>query len=170
MGYYLVFKGINMKSSTENFESTNKLLKYVKHHLANVTGRPAPILEPQAFDSTFVKGITSLLNSCDVDSELVNRIQNALEGNAPGGTYNGVNIRNNVESLKKIKTTYNQLHSDHQKYVKEEKLISKMELRAHTRYLIARILTTLGIGISIMGVYALAQWLEIPMPLMKLPA
>ena len=43
------------------------------------------------------------------------------------------------------------------------------ETRAHRRNLFYRTLTTLAVGLSIMAIYALAHWLEIPMPLMRLP-
>ncbi len=46
---------------------------------------------------------------------------------------------------------------------------SKSETRAHLKNLLFRILTTLGVGFSIMLVYAAAHYFEIPMPLMKLP-
>lgn len=51
----------------------------------------------------------------------------------------------------------------------ESLLINKIEHSAALRALIYRILTTAGIGLTIMGIYALAHCLNIPMPLMRLP-
>ncbi|AUD60379.1 hypothetical protein AYJ58_13190 [Shewanella sp. Pdp11] len=71
---------------------------------------------------------------------------------------------------------YNPLHDDYSfaltRYDQITDLIRQSDLaetRAHRRNLFYRTLTTLAVGLSIMAIYALAHWLEIPMPLMRLP-
>jgi hypothetical protein len=59
--------------------------------------------------------------------------------------------------------------SERNSVLDERKQISWMERSTHNRNVFYRGLTTLTVGLTIMAVYALAHWLEIPMPLMRLP-
>jgi hypothetical protein len=50
----------------------------------------------------------------------------------------------------------------------QEKTITRVERRGHLYALVFRVLTTLLIGLSVMGIYALADHWEVAMPLMRL--
>jgi len=52
---------------------------------------------------------------------------------------------------------------------KQEDIINRIDRRAHQRAVLYRGLTTLTVGLTIMGIYAMAHFLEIPMPLMRMP-
>lgn len=75
-----------------------------------------------------------------------------------------------------ISNRYNKIHHDYSAMFSRYEQITNMikqldasEARAHRRALRYRILTTLGIGFSIMIVYWVANYLGIPMPLLRLP-
>jgi hypothetical protein len=51
----------------------------------------------------------------------------------------------------------------------EALLLAEIDKQAYRRALFYRIITTLGIGFSIMGIYWVAQCLDISMPLMRPP-
>ncbi len=55
----------------------------------------------------------------------------------------------------------------HKDYINEENTIHRNERKAQTRALGFRIATTFFVGLTIMGIYAIAHWLDIPMPLMR---
>jgi len=68
-----------------------------------------------------------------------------------------------------IDSNYSQMAKKLKELLDEEKQIKKLERQAHTRNIIARAVTTLVIGFSIMTVYWIAHELKIPMPMLKLP-
>jgi len=68
-----------------------------------------------------------------------------------------------------LKGSYANIYRRYQDLIEEEKLINRMERKAHIRNTFFRGATTLVIGFSIMGVYWVASCLKIAMPLMKLP-
>ena len=69
----------------------------------------------------------------------------------------------------KIISQYNKLYQTHMHFTDEEALINRMERSAHLRNTLFRGITTIVIGISIMLVYWVASYFEIPMPLMRVP-
>ena len=73
-------------------------------------------------------------------------------------------------SYSQLKNLYSNSFSEFEQYRDIVLQSRRSETRAHLKNLLFRILTTLGVGLSIMGIYALAHWFKIPMPLMKLPA
>jgi len=50
----------------------------------------------------------------------------------------------------------------------QENIITRVERRGHVWALVFRVLTTLGIGLSVMAIYALADHFGVDMPLMRL--
>lgn len=71
-------------------------------------------------------------------------------------------------SFKSIKSEYSNSLIEFKK-MRDITLQSRSaETRAHLKNLLFRTLTTLAVGLSIMGIYALAHYWSIPMPLMRL--
>ncbi|EOB4247491.1 hypothetical protein ACIL2N_003357, partial [Vibrio metschnikovii] len=64
---------------------------------------------------------------------------------------------------------YGELYNHHTSFTKEERLIDRMERKAHIRNIFFRGVTTLVIGFSIMLVYWVAGCLGISMPLLRMP-
>ena len=79
------------------------------------------------------------------------------------------NDPNDSSYLNQVNASYSYIHSRYHKLIEEEKLIGRMERKAHIRNTFFRGLVTLVIGFSIMLVYWVASCLKIAMPLMKLP-
>jgi superoxide dismutase len=69
---------------------------------------------------------------------------------------------------RKMRGAFHSLHNKYVTVLSEEKAIERIEKKAHRRALFYRILTTLGIGFSIMIVYWVAGKLGIKMPLMRM--
>ncbi len=68
-----------------------------------------------------------------------------------------------------VEACYKTVHEDYLQLVNEKKQIAEIENETHRRNVLYRGLTTLTVGLIIMTVYAVAQYLEIQMPLMRLP-
>lgn len=64
---------------------------------------------------------------------------------------------------------YRKLHHTYTQLINEENLVQRLERSSQIRNVFFRILTTLGIGFSIMFVYWLASRWGISMPLLRLP-
>ena len=72
-----------------------------------------------------------------------------------------------TENLSKIHGQYYNLFNAYERLVDEEKIINRIETRAHLRALLFRFLTTLAIGAGVMLVYFLSHKWGIPMPLSR---
>ncbi|WP_144207746.1 hypothetical protein [Shewanella donghaensis] len=68
-----------------------------------------------------------------------------------------------------LSSTYNFARNRYETICDETNTIERSETRAHRRNLFYRTLTTIFVGLAIMSIYAVAHYLEIPMPLMRLP-
>lgn len=66
-------------------------------------------------------------------------------------------------------TAYGIAKQERDAILKEKVQIAEIEGSTHRRNVFYRGLTTLVVGLTIMTVYAVAHWLEIPMPLMRIP-
>ncbi|MCS6155340.1 hypothetical protein G3465_21050 [Shewanella baltica] len=82
----------------------------------------------------------------------------------------------NMDNYEQCNSSFKSIKSEYSKSLIEFKNMRDIalqsrsaETRAHLKNLLFRTLTTLAVGLSIMGIYALAHYLEIPMPLMRLP-
>jgi hypothetical protein len=105
-----------------------------------------------------------------VNSTHGSRIATSLE-NAQASAEKYSDVKNNVNGteLDRVYAEYCRVHFRLEELRNEQQQINAMEVKAHRRNLFYRAATTLTIGFSIMAVYAVAHWLEIPMPLMKVP-
>ena len=74
-----------------------------------------------------------------------------------------------IENINDLDKLAKEVESQRDKLLDKERSIMRIERKGHIMATCFRILTTAGIGLTIMGIYALAHWLEIPMPLMRLP-
>ncbi|NVK36680.1 MAG: hypothetical protein HWE18_02030 [Gammaproteobacteria bacterium] len=77
--------------------------------------------------------------------------------------------KNLQKSLNNFHNLYERLYKFSLHMSDEESLINRIESQAARRALFYRIMTTFGIGLTIMVVYAIAHENEIPMPLMRMP-
>ena len=73
------------------------------------------------------------------------------------------------KTISNIKTIYSSHFNFSVSAMDESNVIDQIETASSRRALLYRILTTAGIGITVIGVYALAHYLNIPMPLMRIP-
>lgn len=74
-----------------------------------------------------------------------------------------------VANLNEIEMQYLKLHSRWSMMNEQEEYSLSIERRANRIALVYRFLTTIAVGLGIMGIYGLAHYLGIPMPLMRLP-
>lgn len=74
-----------------------------------------------------------------------------------------------IEELRSMEGHYSFLHSKWQKVIEAESYALNIERRANISALFFRVMTTVFVGLTIMGIYALAHYLCIPMPLMRMP-
>ncbi|WP_073270959.1 hypothetical protein [Microbulbifer donghaiensis] len=88
--------------------------------------------------------------------------QDILDGKT--NTHNGW-----ANDFRQLESNYRRLHGIYERIISEEKIFDRAESKAHRRAVLYRFLTTAIVGLTVMGIYALAHWLEVPMPLMKLP-
>ncbi|WP_020409827.1 hypothetical protein [Hahella ganghwensis] len=64
---------------------------------------------------------------------------------------------------------YQKLYSKHSEYLKEERLVAKLDLRERLRYLVFRMLTGVGIAAIVLATGWIAKEFEIPLPLLRAP-
>ncbi len=118
--------------------------------------------------------VRSPLNSNEYNDEiktLLNNITNYLDNHQgkPEDIKNQTdnNTRLWTESLSRIRSQYSSLYSAYTRLIDEEKIINRIETRAHLRALLFRFLTTLAIGTGVMLTYYFAHIWGIPMPLSR---
>ena len=83
--------------------------------------------------------------------------------------HQGLNRETWMDKRRQLKSFFAEMDSKVTALMDVENTIHRNEARAQRRALLFRILTTLGVGLTIMGIYALAHCLGIPMPLMRTP-
>jgi len=66
--------------------------------------------------------------------------------------------------INEIERLYNALYGEFIKIVNEEQAIKRIETSAHRRALLYRTLTTILLGLCIIGIYALGQYFDVQMP------
>lgn len=146
----------------------------------NVSNRPNKALTDRFLDAVIrIKGTFSRppLNINEFDTQISSMLTNIHEyltvyKGKPGDIKNRLsNARRSkwTDDLSALSRNYNLLYNAYTALIDEENAINRIEKKAHMRAVFYRILTTLGIGFSIMFVYWVAQYLGISMPLMKLP-
>lgn len=152
-----------MNSPTENHPNTNSFIKKkddrLKKNLENgdgehITPDEFRILMTGLCERLAKKAIQKPEQLNNVITELTNKKESMM-------TLSG--------AFEKIQKTYFSVYMDRKIFLNEEVIIAKLERKSHTRNIIARGLTTLVIGFSVMAVYWVAHILEIPMPMLKLP-
>ena len=74
-----------------------------------------------------------------------------------------------IDMLEDLDNSVRSMARERDEFIDKEKSILRIERKQHLQNLMFRVLTTGAIGLTIMGIYALAHWLGIPMPLMRLP-
>lgn len=104
---------------------------------------------------------TMLLNQCIALSEEKATPEDIKNRKAGSGGW--------VENLNEIEMEYKKLHSRWSMMNEQEKYSLSIETRASRIALVYRFLTTIAVGLGIMGIYGLAHYLGIPMPLMRVP-
>ncbi len=141
---------------TDKHHTTNKFLKMLELYNSPMSGgNYVPIATVK---SELSKSVLELKQFSDED-KLHAAIDKASLLQASG---NGAKMHYVYQAYTKV---FNELR----KFKEEDTQIHRMEAKAHRRNLFYRVATTLMIGFSIMTVYAVAQYFEIAMPLMKLP-
>jgi hypothetical protein len=144
-----------MSQPTDLFPTTKSLIEKVKELYA-------PANEPMPFDQ--------------FDNDIKALIRLSIEHSQK----NSHNVATTLDQLNEVGNGMNQRYIklcdayrfSNTRYIDVTNLITQhdeSEKRAHLRNLFYRTLTTLCVGLAIMGVYALAHCLGIPMPLMRLP-
>ena len=97
--------------------------------------------------------------------ELIKKIELSYKNNS----YDQKELLDWSKTISNIKTRYSRHFNFSVSAMDESNVIDQIETASSRRALLYRILTTAGIGITVMGVYALAHYLNIPMPLMRIP-
>jgi len=69
-----------------------------------------------------------------------------------------------TQNMSDVRSGYVALYRAYENLINEEKIINRIETRAHIRALLFRFLTTLAIGAGIMITYYLAHKWSIPLP------
>lgn len=127
--------------------------------IKSITGKISFTADPQ---DKFRKRIdTMLFNQCVALSEEKATPEDIKNRQADSGKW--------VENLNEIELQYNKLYSRWSMMNEQEKYSLSIETRASRIALVYRFLTTIAVGLGIMGIYWLAHILCIPMPLMRVP-
>lgn len=72
-----------------------------------------------------------------------------------------------IKNMSEVRTNYGSLYRAYENLIAEEKIINRIETRAHLRALLFRFLTTVAIGAGVILTYYFAHKWGVPMPLSR---
>lgn len=149
-----------MNSPTEHKHTTISFieaLNKIKNGLKNTSHSP---IDNESYRKRLKKAVTDIAEVIAKDPNRIEQIKNEIN--------NPNSVTPTTKEINNLVTYYSKVNSSLDALINEDEQIKRLEKQAHTRNIIARGLTTLVIGFSIMGVYATAQWLGITMPMLRL--